>query len=547
MPTAMAIAVRNARDSAEVLELDVYDVIGESMWSESVSAKRVRQQLRDSSAKTIKVRINSGGGDAFDGIAIMNDLRDHPAHIEVDVTGVAASAATIIMAAGDVINVADAAMLMIHEAWTIALGGSKDLESVVRKLDRVNSNIAATYARVSKARGKNISKERFTELMAATTWMTADEAIEYGLADKKRASKQKIAASLWSPVMARSGSIPGHVAESVLTGMSGHLDALEPDQLEKLRAAAAAQKGNDDESRPRPEEPTTTPAPQPRSVAGDRAEGSRNGSATGARESGTHEVGAEGSGGPNEETKPDTASPGAVPRIEAGQRGEADRGSKAGSGKTLPGNGQGVAMSEQLTIPEAAPASQNNEVNMTEPKQAAPQAKPKASAPQGLLELLGADSETEASAKASSLQKLHLAILGVTGAATPEMAMSRISAWKDAAEREPAHTTRITELETENKRVKLDKSIIELTADGKLAPSQQEWARQHFPNAEALANFAISMPQLATLGPREPSEQKMQLSAEDREACKLTGVSEEAFLEQKKLDQQNRAAAQVGG
>lgn len=183
---------------------------------------------------------------------------------------------------------------------------------------------------------------------------------------------------------------------------------------------------------------------------------------------------------------------------------------------------------------------------MTEPKQAEPQATPKA-APRGLLELLGAETEPEAFAKADKLVKIHLALLGATGSGSIEMAMSRVNAWKDAAEREPAHTTRITELEAENKRVKLEKTAIQLTADGKLAPSQQEWAKATFPTAEALENFAATMPQLAKLGPQEPVTQNVQLTDTDREACRQLGLTEDEFLEAKKLELKNRASAQVGG
>lgn len=185
---------------------------------------------------------------------------------------------------------------------------------------------------------------------------------------------------------------------------------------------------------------------------------------------------------------------------------------------------------------------------MTEPKQAEPQAKPKA-APQGLLELLGAETETEAFAKASDMQKLHLAVLGITGAGSREMAMARISSWKDAAEREPTHTNRILDLESEVKKVKLEKTVVQLTADGKLAPSQQEWAKQTFPTAESLENFAATMPQLAKMGPgpTERASETVQLTASDREACRQLGLSEDDFLEAKKTELKNRAGAQVGG
>src|SRR5262245_7199415 len=91
-----------AGDGTETLELDIYSVIGESFWFDSVSANYVRRKLKENAkAKLIKLRIHSDGGDTFDAQAIYSDLQAHGARVEADITGLAASAATLIAMAAD--------------------------------------------------------------------------------------------------------------------------------------------------------------------------------------------------------------------------------------------------------------------------------------------------------------------------------------------------------------------------------------------------------------------------------------------------------------
>lgn len=155
-------------------QIDIYDEIG--MWG--VSAKGFRAELKKMNAKTITVRLNSPGGDVFDGIAIHNDLLAHPAKIRIEVTGLAASAASIIAMAGDEIIMADNAFMMIHNAWGVAAGDKGVMADFGAILEKIDAALAATY----EAR-TGIALKSIVKMMDDETWMSAIDAVDHGFAD----------------------------------------------------------------------------------------------------------------------------------------------------------------------------------------------------------------------------------------------------------------------------------------------------------------------------------------------------------------------------
>lgn len=158
-------------DTAEIL---IYDVIGFEL-----TAKDFAQQVKDlGDVSEINVRINSPGGDVFDGMTIYNILRSHPARIIVDVDGMAASIASVIAMAGDEIRMAKSSMMMIHSAWGVVVGDAEDMATMAAVLVKLDGQIADVYAQ----RSRN-SSQRMLEIMAAETFLTADEAVAAGLAD----------------------------------------------------------------------------------------------------------------------------------------------------------------------------------------------------------------------------------------------------------------------------------------------------------------------------------------------------------------------------
>ena len=148
-------------------------------WSDDdvINAKDVRETL-DAVSEDIVIKLNSPGGDVFEGIEIYNYLKDHPSNITVEVTGVAASAATFIVAGADEVIMNIGTSLMIHEASTFAWGNKSDIQKTLNALETIDDSILSIY---SEKTGQ--SNEQLEEWMNEEKWFTADEAVEFGFAD----------------------------------------------------------------------------------------------------------------------------------------------------------------------------------------------------------------------------------------------------------------------------------------------------------------------------------------------------------------------------
>jgi ATP-dependent protease ClpP protease subunit len=160
--------------AAETVEVAIYDEIG--YWG--VTASDFVNELQGVDAKNITLRVNSPGGDVFDGLAILNSLRNHPATVNVMVDGLAASAASFIAMAGDSVTMAPNSMMMIHEASGLCMGNSVDMRELADLLDKTSANIADIYSRRS---GRPADEHRTA--MRAETWYSDQEAVDAGLAD----------------------------------------------------------------------------------------------------------------------------------------------------------------------------------------------------------------------------------------------------------------------------------------------------------------------------------------------------------------------------
>jgi ATP-dependent protease ClpP protease subunit len=158
-------------------DLFIYDEIG--MWG--VSASDFLNDLSAVTATSINVRINSPGGDVFDGIAIYNALLSHPASVDTTVDSLAASAASFIAMAGDTVTMMPHSQLMIHDAKMMMFGAFNpaDLRDIAELLDRQSDNIAAIYADVASG-----SVAEWRTAMQDETWYTAQAAVDAGLATK---------------------------------------------------------------------------------------------------------------------------------------------------------------------------------------------------------------------------------------------------------------------------------------------------------------------------------------------------------------------------
>lgn len=176
---------RAAADDSTVGELLLYGIIGAdgdpmSWFFDEITPKRFKEELDAlGDIDILRVFINSDGGDVFAAQAILSMLKRHKARTEVYIDGLAASAATVVAMAGDVIRMPRNAMMMIHNPWTIAMGDAEGFRQLADTLDQVRESIIAAYGEKT-----GLERERLIELMDAETWMTAEEAVEFGFADE---------------------------------------------------------------------------------------------------------------------------------------------------------------------------------------------------------------------------------------------------------------------------------------------------------------------------------------------------------------------------
>lgn len=166
-----SIRARAQASSAEVL---IYGDIGESWWGDSITAKDFVKEVAALDVDELTVRINSYGGSVSDGIAIHNALKRHKANVTVVIDAVAASIASLIAMAGDTVEMAENALLMIHAPWSYASGNSAELRKFADLLDTWADAMATSYA------GKT-GRDK-AEMLALLTdgedhWFTAEQAL----------------------------------------------------------------------------------------------------------------------------------------------------------------------------------------------------------------------------------------------------------------------------------------------------------------------------------------------------------------------------------
>ena len=163
-----------ANDTAEI---SIYDEIG--FWG--VTAQSFSKDLKalGDNLKQINLHIHSPGGDVFNGIAIYNLLKNHPANVTVYIDGLAASMASVIAMAGNEVIMPENAMMMIHKPWGIQGGDAEDMRKYADLLDKVENTLIPAYA--SKT-GK--TPEELAEMLSAETWLNGKECVEQGFADK---------------------------------------------------------------------------------------------------------------------------------------------------------------------------------------------------------------------------------------------------------------------------------------------------------------------------------------------------------------------------
>lgn len=141
------------------------------------SGVTIVNQLKELDVDTINVHINSYGGDVAEGLAIYNVLREHKAQIVTICDGFACSAASVVFMAGDRRVMQPASLLMVHNAWTVAMGNAAELRKTADDIETITQASVEAYKKVA-----TISEEEIKALMDSETWILPKDAVEFGFA-----------------------------------------------------------------------------------------------------------------------------------------------------------------------------------------------------------------------------------------------------------------------------------------------------------------------------------------------------------------------------
>ena len=172
------------------LEILVYDIIGRDLFGGGVTAQDIADKLDEAGKlESITLRINSPGGDLFEGLTIQNLLQSKGLPVNVFVDGEAASAATIVMLAGNTITMGEGSMLFIHNAWTLAAGNAVELRKTADDLEKISGEMRKLYAERT-----GIPEQEIQALMDAETFLTAEEAVAKKFADNIATTKVETSA-----------------------------------------------------------------------------------------------------------------------------------------------------------------------------------------------------------------------------------------------------------------------------------------------------------------------------------------------------------------
>ena len=172
--TSPGYQINKKKDEQEIY---IYDEIGAPGGFWGVDPEQFAKDLNELTGP-VKIRINSPGGSVFGGMSIYNAIQSYEGGTTTIIDGLAASAASYISMAGDTVKINQGAFIMIHEAWSLAVGNASDFRKEADLLDKIDSQIAGFYARKT---GKDLPE--IQGIMTDETWFTADEALEFGLVD----------------------------------------------------------------------------------------------------------------------------------------------------------------------------------------------------------------------------------------------------------------------------------------------------------------------------------------------------------------------------
>jgi ATP-dependent Clp protease protease subunit len=470
-PVTKSWTVALRAPTAESLEIAIYDVIGASIFGDGITAQGVLDKLRATpKAKQITLRVNSQGGVVDEAKAMVNlleSLATSGVKIEAFVDGIAASSASYLLTAASRVVMPANTFQMLHQVRGMTRGSAADHEVTAKLIRATNDQMAAGYAAASARRGKSKTKADYLAAFeAGDMYLTADEAIEWGLADEKT-EPAKMAACL--------ADISG--LESAPEALRGAPYIATPQQLVAV----------------------TEPSPQQ-----------------------------------------SPATPASPPVAATATTGDTREGTEAMKMISL----VAVAALLGMSADQIERAEEQDVLEALKKLKAKASTEPVASVAVSGVTLVGVATEAEAAVKIQDLQRGVMHVLGMTGKPSIAEAMPVLMGWKAGSEQAIEAMKKVASLTEETRVARRDAAI---TASN-IPPVRHEWARTVFPTAEAVESFSAGLPAGFFNAITEPKGDGsgVTLSAADRVVCKNLGMSEEAFLAEKKL-QAARSGAQVGG
>ncbi|PFX76383.1 Clp protease ClpP [Bacillus cereus] len=174
-----------ASANGKTADVFIYGEITKYAWEEygevsSITFKNELDELGDV-IETINLYINSPGGSVFETMAIIAMLQRHPAKVISYIDGIGASCASVLPMISDKIIMYANSMMMIHNAWTYASGNANQLRKAADDIERINQSMVQHY--LTRA-GEKLEEDTLKQLLDAETWLSAEEAMEYGLCDE---------------------------------------------------------------------------------------------------------------------------------------------------------------------------------------------------------------------------------------------------------------------------------------------------------------------------------------------------------------------------
>lgn len=192
---------------------------------EATSPRMVSEALAEANGEDVEVIINSGGGSLFEASEIYTELREYEGHVEVKVVGVAASAASIIMTAGDHVKISPTAQIMIHNGRVVEMGDRHTMKKTSETLENIDKTIASAYKLKT-----GMEDDELMKMMDEESWINPEMAKEYGFVDEIMFSNDqvKVVASV------ADGYIPEKVIEGIRNGMMKQTDSLSKEDVKNM-------------------------------------------------------------------------------------------------------------------------------------------------------------------------------------------------------------------------------------------------------------------------------------------------------------------------